>query len=194
MKRGDVVELTGSYALAGGTAFGVLTMVVVGRDGVPLFADGDLLMWSVAHRPEVAVAFARGATATGTEVVPFALAALARIIVGRTVRRGPLVHRRRRRLAGRAPVRRGLVAARALDTTRRRDQTQCAGQGGDASNTRQDGPGMRTVGRTMRQTILVVEDYHGLRDVLMRGLRDEDFDTVPAPDSATALRLATPDI
>ncbi|MDX3746502.1 response regulator transcription factor [Streptomyces sp. AK08-02] len=43
----------------------------------------------------------------------------------------------------------------------------------------------------MRHTILVVEDDHALRDVLMRGLRDEDFDTVPAPDGATALRLAT---
>ncbi|MFD0309364.1 response regulator transcription factor [Streptomyces sp. NPDC127119] len=42
----------------------------------------------------------------------------------------------------------------------------------------------------MRRTILVVEDDHGLRDVLMRGLRDEDFDPVPAPDGATALRLA----
>ncbi|WP_405950342.1 response regulator transcription factor [Streptomyces prunicolor] len=43
----------------------------------------------------------------------------------------------------------------------------------------------------MRRTILVVEDDHALRDVLMRGLRDEDYDTVPAPDGATALRLAT---
>ncbi|MFG2353215.1 response regulator transcription factor [Streptomyces sp. NPDC048521] len=46
----------------------------------------------------------------------------------------------------------------------------------------------------MRQTILVVEDDHALRDVLMRALRDEDFAPVPAPDGATALRLATPDI
>lgn len=46
----------------------------------------------------------------------------------------------------------------------------------------------------MRRTILVVEDDHALRDVLIRGLRDEDFDPVPAPDGATALRLATPDI
>ncbi|MER6558238.1 response regulator transcription factor [Streptomyces sp. NPDC001027] len=46
----------------------------------------------------------------------------------------------------------------------------------------------------MRQTILVVEDDHALRDVLMRGLRDEDFDTVPASDGATALRLATADV
>ncbi|MFF8926491.1 response regulator transcription factor [Streptomyces longwoodensis] len=44
----------------------------------------------------------------------------------------------------------------------------------------------------MRPTILVVEDDHALRDVLVRGLRDEEFDPVPAPDGATALRLATP--
>ena len=43
----------------------------------------------------------------------------------------------------------------------------------------------------MRRTILVVEDDHALREVLVRGLRDEDFDTVPAPDGATAQRLAT---
>jgi DNA-binding response OmpR family regulator len=46
----------------------------------------------------------------------------------------------------------------------------------------------------MRQTILVVDDDHALRDVLMRGLRAEDFDPVPAPGGATALRLATVDI
>ncbi|MGW3622458.1 response regulator transcription factor [Streptomyces sp. NPDC000880] len=36
--------------------------------------------------------------------------------------------------------------------------------------------------------ILVVEDDHGLRDVLVRGLRDEDFDVATAVDGATALR------
>ncbi len=46
----------------------------------------------------------------------------------------------------------------------------------------------------MRHKILVVEDDHALRDVLVRGLRDEDFDTVPAQDGATALRLAAGDI
>ncbi|BAC67837.1 MULTISPECIES: response regulator transcription factor [Streptomyces] len=46
----------------------------------------------------------------------------------------------------------------------------------------------------MRHKILVVEDDHALRDVLLRGLRDEDFDPVPAPDGASALRLATRDI
>ncbi|MCX4458079.1 response regulator transcription factor [Streptomyces sp. NBC_01340] len=46
----------------------------------------------------------------------------------------------------------------------------------------------------MRHTILVVEDDHALRDVLLRGLRDEGFDTVPARDGATALRLAGDDV
>ncbi|MFE3827823.1 response regulator transcription factor [Streptomyces sp. NPDC059092] len=36
--------------------------------------------------------------------------------------------------------------------------------------------------------VLIVEDDHGLRDVLARGLRDEDFDVVTAPDGAVALR------
>ncbi|MEU9479855.1 response regulator transcription factor [Streptomyces sp. NPDC048191] len=46
----------------------------------------------------------------------------------------------------------------------------------------------------MRPRILIVEDDHALRDVLRRGLHDEDFDTVCAGDGATALRLATPDV
>ncbi|MGW0615604.1 response regulator transcription factor [Streptomyces sp. NPDC002788] len=46
----------------------------------------------------------------------------------------------------------------------------------------------------MHPKILVVEDDHALRDVLVRGLRDDDFDTVPAPDGATALRLAADDM
>ncbi|MFD4631485.1 response regulator transcription factor [Streptomyces sp. NPDC058284] len=46
----------------------------------------------------------------------------------------------------------------------------------------------------MRHKILVVEDDHALRDVLLRGLREEDFDPVPAPDGASALRLAGGDI
>ncbi|MEU6576137.1 response regulator transcription factor [Streptomyces sp. NPDC046805] len=46
----------------------------------------------------------------------------------------------------------------------------------------------------MRPKILVVEDDHALRDVLRRGLYDEDFDPVPAADGATALRLATDDV
>ncbi|GAB3174905.1 response regulator transcription factor [Streptomyces incanus] len=46
----------------------------------------------------------------------------------------------------------------------------------------------------MRHKILVVEDDHTLRDILLRGLRDEDFDPVPAPDGTSALRLTTDDI
>ncbi|MEU8780499.1 response regulator transcription factor [Streptomyces sp. NPDC048637] len=42
----------------------------------------------------------------------------------------------------------------------------------------------------MRLTILVVEDDHAVRDVLVRGLRDEGFETLAAQDGATALRLA----
>ncbi|MEH0661086.1 DNA-binding response regulator [Streptomyces sp. JV178] len=43
----------------------------------------------------------------------------------------------------------------------------------------------------MRHKILVIEDDHALRDVLRRGLSDEDFEPVLAADGATALRLAT---
>ncbi|MEV0981827.1 response regulator transcription factor [Streptomyces sp. NPDC049915] len=46
----------------------------------------------------------------------------------------------------------------------------------------------------MRPRILVVEDDHALRDVLRRGLWDEDFEPVLAADGATALRLATNDV
>lgn len=90
MKRGEVAELAGSCGLGAWTAFGVLTMVVVGHDGIPLFADAEILSWSVGHRPAVAVAFARGLTATGTGVVPYALAVLAGIIAGRTSRQRAL--------------------------------------------------------------------------------------------------------
>ncbi|MFI6054570.1 response regulator transcription factor [Streptomyces violascens] len=46
----------------------------------------------------------------------------------------------------------------------------------------------------MHPKILVVEDDHALRDVLRRGLCDEDFEPVLAADGAGALRLATADI
>lgn len=93
MKRGDVAATAGICGLGAWAAFGVLTVVVVGRDGTPLFVDGALLSWSVGHRPDVAVALARALTATGAGVVPFslaALAALAGIIAGRTLRQRAL--------------------------------------------------------------------------------------------------------
>ncbi|MFF3822077.1 response regulator transcription factor [Streptomyces bluensis] len=46
----------------------------------------------------------------------------------------------------------------------------------------------------MRPKILVVEDDPALRDVLRRGLCDEDFEPVLAADGASALRLANADI
>ncbi|MBM9505770.1 response regulator transcription factor [Actinacidiphila acididurans] len=39
--------------------------------------------------------------------------------------------------------------------------------------------------------VLVVEDDHGLRDVLARGLREEDFDVLTAADGAGALRTVS---
>ncbi|MER5810928.1 response regulator transcription factor [Streptomyces sp. NPDC002033] len=42
----------------------------------------------------------------------------------------------------------------------------------------------------MDRRVLVVEDDHPLRNVIVRGLREEGFDPVPAPDGATAMRLA----
>ncbi|MGA5089249.1 MULTISPECIES: phosphatase PAP2 family protein [unclassified Streptomyces] len=90
MKRGEIAELAGSCGLGAWTAFGVLTMVVVGHDGMPLFADADLVSWSVVHRPDVAVALARGLTATGTGIVAYALAVLAGVIAGRTRRQRAL--------------------------------------------------------------------------------------------------------
>ncbi|MFF7173112.1 phosphatase PAP2 family protein [Streptomyces pseudovenezuelae] len=86
MRRGDLGDLAGSVGLGAWTAFGVLTMTVIGN-GKPLYGDEDLLSWSVGHRPDVVVALARGLTATGTGVIPYVLCALAGIIAGRTLRR-----------------------------------------------------------------------------------------------------------
>lgn len=83
MKRVGTAEPAGSCAVGAWTAFGVLTMIVVGHGGMSLGLDDSLLSWSVHHRPDAAVAFARGLTGTGTGVVPFALAVLAGLIAGR---------------------------------------------------------------------------------------------------------------
>lgn len=42
--------------------------------------------------------------------------------------------------------------------------------------------------------VLLVEDDHGLRDVLARGLREEGFSVVTAVDGASALKAATPEV
>ncbi|MFD6287722.1 phosphatase PAP2 family protein [Streptomyces sp. NPDC060205] len=65
-------------------------MVVVGHDGTPLSPDSALLAWSAGHRPDMAVAFARGLTATGTGAIAYLLAVLAGVIAGRTLRQRTL--------------------------------------------------------------------------------------------------------
>ena len=42
----------------------------------------------------------------------------------------------------------------------------------------------------MTSRVLVVEDDHGLRDVVARGLREHGFTVVTAVDGASALRTA----
>ncbi|GHJ30781.1 phosphatase PAP2 family protein [Streptomyces hygroscopicus subsp. sporocinereus] len=87
MNRRDAAGLAGSAGLGAWTVLGVLTMVVVGGGGAPLGLDDGLLSWSVAHRPDVAPALARGLTATGTGVIPYVLAVLAGVVMVRTARR-----------------------------------------------------------------------------------------------------------
>ncbi|GAA1712531.1 phosphatase PAP2 family protein [Streptomyces yatensis] len=87
MKRKEVAGLAGGAGLASWVAFGALSMVVICHDGAPLLMDHGLLAWSMGHRPEVAVALARGLTATGTGVTPYVLVAVAGVVVGRTLPR-----------------------------------------------------------------------------------------------------------
>ncbi|ANP51262.1 undecaprenyl-diphosphatase [Streptomyces griseochromogenes] len=101
MNRKGVAELAGSAAVGAWTAFGVLALFVAGKKDSPRFLDHGLLAWSAGHRPKMAVAVARGLTATGTGVVPYALVVLAGLLAGRT---------RRQRLVG------ALLAAACLVT------------------------------------------------------------------------------
>ncbi|WP_371657570.1 phosphatase PAP2 family protein [Streptomyces sp. NBC_00280] len=79
----------GSPALGSLVAFVLLTLLavtVVVRGGGTLFGDRDLLEWSLAHRPDLAVTLARMVTHSGTGFVPYALVALAGSLLGRTAR------------------------------------------------------------------------------------------------------------
>ncbi|MCG7208121.1 phosphatase PAP2 family protein [Streptomyces arenae] len=87
MNRKRVTEFAGSAALGAWVAFGALALVVSGRHGVPLALDRTLHAWSLGHRPDMAVAVARGITVTGTGLVPYALVVLAGLLTGRTTRR-----------------------------------------------------------------------------------------------------------
>ncbi|MFI2642038.1 phosphatase PAP2 family protein [Streptomyces sp. NPDC018610] len=86
MNRRDTADLAGSVGLGAWAAFTVLTLVVTGRSGAPLWPDDGFLIRSVDHRPEAAVALARAVTATGSGAVPYVLAGLAGAIAGRTTR------------------------------------------------------------------------------------------------------------
>jgi undecaprenyl-diphosphatase len=90
VKRADVTDLAGSTAVGSLVAFVLLTLIVTGQDGAPLFGDQDLNAWSAHHRPPVALALARGLTYTGTGVLPYAMAALAGVALGRTARQRTL--------------------------------------------------------------------------------------------------------
>ncbi|AYN42766.1 phosphatase PAP2 family protein [Streptomyces dangxiongensis] len=85
MSRDEVADVAVSVGLGALAGFCVLTLCVSG-DGGPLFTDGGLHAWSVAHRPDVAVSLARGLTATGTGPLPYALAVLAGIVAVRPPR------------------------------------------------------------------------------------------------------------
>lgn len=86
MKRADATDLAGSIAVGSLVAFVLLTLIVTGQDGAALFGDQDLNAWSADHRPPVTLALARGVTYMGTGVVPYVLAALAGVVLGRTAR------------------------------------------------------------------------------------------------------------
>ncbi|MEU0435556.1 phosphatase PAP2 family protein [Streptomyces sp. NPDC006290] len=86
MKRDDTGDIAGSTAVGSLVAFVLLTLIVTGHHGAPLFGDEKLASWSLAHRPDVALALARGVTYTGTGVTAYALAVLAGLILGRTAR------------------------------------------------------------------------------------------------------------
>ncbi|MGW3814437.1 phosphatase PAP2 family protein [Streptomyces sp. NPDC005046] len=92
MKRADTGHVARSTAVvrlvAAGSlvAFVLLTLIVTGHDGAPLSIDTALTSWSLAHRPDVALALARGVTYTGTGVVPYALVVVAGLALGRTAR------------------------------------------------------------------------------------------------------------
>lgn len=89
MNREHAVARAGAPALGSLAAFvllALLAVTVTAQGGGTLFGDRDLLEWSLAHRPDVAVTLARVLTHTGSGFVPYALVALAGFLLGRTAR------------------------------------------------------------------------------------------------------------
>ncbi|WP_374119275.1 phosphatase PAP2 family protein [Streptomyces odontomachi] len=82
---GHAAAAAATVALTAFTVFVALAWFMAVRGG-PLPVDDTLLNWSVAHRPAVATALARGLTATGTGVTPYALLVVAGVAVGRSAR------------------------------------------------------------------------------------------------------------
>ncbi|MDJ0384840.1 phosphatase PAP2 family protein [Streptomyces sp. G-G2] len=66
--------------------FVLLAVLVGARHGLPYALDQRLHLWSLHHRPAVAVALARGITATGTGALPYLCAITAGLIAGRDAR------------------------------------------------------------------------------------------------------------
>jgi undecaprenyl-diphosphatase len=83
-EAGGLASAGGAAAAASLVAFAVLTLLVAGRDGAPWSFDTEFTSWSLTHRPDVALALARGVTYTGTGVVPYALVVVAGLVLGRT--------------------------------------------------------------------------------------------------------------
>ncbi|MDW4904006.1 phosphatase PAP2 family protein [Streptomyces sp. ADMS] len=73
-------------SLAAFVLLALLAVTVTAQGGGTLFGDRHLLEWSLAHRPDLAVTLARAVTHTGTGFVPYALVALAGLLLGRTAR------------------------------------------------------------------------------------------------------------
>ncbi|MEV8068629.1 phosphatase PAP2 family protein [Streptomyces sp. NPDC085995] len=86
MSRRDAAGRAAVAGLGAWAVFAVVGVVAAGGGGAPLPVDRGLLAWSLGHRPEVALAVARGLTATGTGAVPYALVVLAGVLLGRTPR------------------------------------------------------------------------------------------------------------
>ena len=83
MNRRDVSVLCAGVAVVGWTAFATLALLVAA--GTRFRVDETLLAWWAGHRPGPVLAVARGVTATGTSVVPYALAVSAGLTAGRNV-------------------------------------------------------------------------------------------------------------
>ncbi|MGW3914538.1 phosphatase PAP2 family protein [Streptomyces sp. NPDC005070] len=86
MKRGGTGAVAGSAAVGSLVAFVLLTLVVTTHEGAPLSGDSELASWSLAHRPEIPLALARGVTYTGTGAVPYVLVVVAGLLFGHTAR------------------------------------------------------------------------------------------------------------